>query len=106
MNFVTEIYQISKRFPAQELYGLTSQLRRAATSVALNIAEGSGAGSDAEFNRFLNIALRSNYELMCAIEIANRLKYCSDVEAGSLISDSDEIAAMISGLKQKLKAED
>ena len=80
MDFIEEIYKISNKFPLTELYGLTSQLRRAATSIALNIAEGSGTGSDREFNRFLSIALRSNYELMCAMEIGVRLKYCSKDE--------------------------
>ena len=80
MDLVENIYQLTKRFPAEELYGLTSQLRRAATSVALNIAEGSGTGSDSEFNRFLSIAHRSNYEVMCGFEIAKRLKYIKEDE--------------------------
>ncbi len=58
MDFVEEIYKISNKFPASEMYGLTSQIRRAVLSISLNIAEGSGAGSDREFSRFLSIALR------------------------------------------------
>ena len=56
--------QVSKKFPKEELYILTSQVKRAADSIALNIAEGSTGQSNAEFNRFLGIALRSNIEVV------------------------------------------
>ena len=105
MDFIEEIYKITNTFPNKETYGLTSQLRRAAVSIAMNIAEGSGSGSDNEFNRFLNMSLRSSYEVMCGIEIARRLKYCSDGEKNNLVLKCDELSAMISGLKKKLKAE-
>ena len=80
MDFIEQIYKITDKFPKTEMYGLTNQIRRAALSIALNIAEGSGAGSDNEFNRFLNIALRSGYEVMCGIEVAKRLNYCCNNE--------------------------
>ncbi len=105
IDFIEEIYKITNKFPGKELYGLTSQLRRAATSIALNIAEGSGAESDREFSRFLSIAIKSNYELMCGIEIAVRLSYCSEEESRNIFKNSDELAAMIAGFKKKLKAE-
>lgn len=105
MDFIEDLYKLTGKFPNKELYGLTSQLRRAAISIALNIAEGSGAGSDAEFKRFLNIALRSNYELMCGIEIASRLKYCTNSEKENILIKSDEISAMLTGLKKKLTTE-
>lgn len=104
MDFIEHIYKITNRFPTYETYGLTSQLRRSATSIALNIAEGSGSGSDNEFNRFLNMSLRSSYEAICGIEIAKRLKYCHEKEAYQLLDKCDELSAMISGLKKKLKA--
>ena len=103
MEFVEMIYQATNQFPLREMYGLTNQLRRSAISIALNIAEGSGAGSDKEFNRFLNISLRSSYEIVCGIEVANRLRYCEDQKARLLLSKVDEISAMISGFKKKLK---
>jgi four helix bundle protein len=103
-GFIEEIYRITNKFPAKETYGLVSQLRRATTSIALNIAEGSGSGSDNEFNRFLNISLRSSYEVMCGIEVAKRLKYCNNNETNSLLNKCNELSAMISGLKKKLKA--
>lgn len=104
MDFIEEIYRITEKFPTHELYGLTSQLRRAATSVTLNIAEGSGACSDIEFSRFLNIAHRSNYEVMCGIEIAKRLSYLETPEYEFLLKRLDELSAMISGFKKRLKA--
>lgn len=105
MDFVEEVYRLTNKFPTKEMYGLISQLNRSATSIALNIAEGSGAGSDNEFCRFLNIALRSAYEAMCGIEVAVRLNYCSTKEADVLLKDCDTVCAMISGLKRKLKAD-
>jgi four helix bundle protein len=67
---------VDQEFSKDELYGLMSQTRRAATSIALNIAEGSGGSSNAEFIRFLEMARRSVYEVITALEIAQRLGYC------------------------------
>ncbi len=105
MDFVEEVYKTSSQFPQTEIYGLTSQLKRAALSIALNIAEGTGSSSDVEFNRFLNISLRSSYEVICAIEVSKRLKFCNEREAEFLMKKCDEISAMIYGLKKKLKAD-
>ena len=103
MDFISVIYKLTIKFPPNETYGLVSQIRRAAISISLNIAEGSGSRSDIEFNRFLNIALRSSYEVNCAIEIAGRLNYFSHDDIGYLSNECDEIAAMISGLSKYLK---
>mgnify|MGYP000639722895 CR=1 FL=1 len=103
MDFVTDIYSLTQKFPKEELFGLTSQLRRAATSIPLNIAEGSGGSSNAEFIRFLEIARRSLYEVMTALEVAKRLKYAAPDEIERLLKEADEIAAMISGLLKSLK---
>lgn len=105
MDFIEEIYKTTQKFPSEELYGLMRQLRRAATSIALNIAEGSAAESDREFNRFLTISLGSIYEVMCGIEIAVRLSFCNKEEAVNLFRHSDELAAMITSFKKKLIAE-
>lgn len=102
MDFVEEIYKMTNCFPGNEMYGLTSQLRRAAISISLNIAEGSGAGSDREFGRFLNIALRSSYEVICGLEIAKRLKYADEKEISNLLVKCDELSAMIAGLRKKM----
>ena len=105
MDFVEQIYLITKQFPKEELYGLTSQIQRAAVSIALNIAEGSGSGSDQEFKRFLNISLRSSYEVICGLEIAKRLKYLDEKSFNKLTNQCDELSAMLFGLIKKLKAE-
>lgn len=102
MDFVTEIYRSSAGFPRSEQFGLTSQIRRAASSIPLNIAEGAGASSNAEFRRFLSYALRSTYEFMTALEIAQRLTYCSPEKTQVLLTEADEIAAMIVGLSRSL----
>ena len=94
MDFVAEIYKTSAGFPRSEQFGLTSQIRRAATSIPLNVAEGAGSGSNSEFQRFLSYALRSSYEVMTALEIAQRLGYCSTDTTQALLSEADEIAAM------------
>lgn len=102
MDFVTAIYALTQSFPKDEMYGLTSQLRRAATSIALNIAEGSGGSSNAEFIRFLEMARRSAYEVITALEIALRLRYSKEEPVASLNQEANEIAAMISGLIKRL----
>ena len=105
MDYVENIYKATNGFPSSELYGLTNQLRRATTSIVLNIAEGSGSGSDKEFNRFLSMSLRSSYEVMCGIEIVKKLGYFTIEDADDLNKKCEEICAMISGLKKKLMAE-
>jgi len=98
MKYTTRVYEVSAAFPKSEVFGLTGQLRRAAVSIALNIAEGSGSGSDAEFSRFLQIALRSSYEVVAAIDIALNLGYLTRRIADELTKEADEIAAMLGGL--------
>jgi len=71
------VYHITDSFPRMEMYGLSSQMQRAAVSVPSNIAEGSGKDSDADFSRFLAIALGSLYELETQVEIAYRRTYLS-----------------------------
>lgn len=105
MEFVTSIYILSSTFPSEEKFGLTSQIRRAVVSIALNIAEGSGSGSDMEFRRFLKMALRSAYEVMAALEIASNLKLAKKDIIEARLQEADELAAMISGLIKKLKSD-
>lgn len=103
MEYVTQIYELTKTYPKEELYGLTSQTRRAATSIALNIAEGSGASSDTEFVRFLEMARRPVYEVITALEIAQRLQFCKPQQVDRLTEEANEIAAMLTGLIKKLQ---
>ncbi len=103
IEFVTRVYTLIRDFPQHELFGLTSQLRRAATSVPLNIAEGAGSDSPNEFKRFLAIALKSTYETMTALELSIRLQYAKPDQVESPLSEADEIAAMIVGLSKSLQ---
>jgi len=98
MTLVTDIYKQTHDFPSEERFGLTSRLRRAATSIPLNIAEGSGSDSPAEFARFLQIALGSTYETMTALEISQRLNYRNHEDFAPLLAELDRIAAMLTGL--------
>jgi four helix bundle protein len=78
LDYTDLIYEIAEKLPASELYNLRSQITRAATSVALNIAEGSTGQSDTEQARFFNIALRSLIETVACQHLINRRRYLSD----------------------------
>ena len=103
MDLVVFCYHASSRFPDSERYGLTSQLRRSASSVPANIAEGWGRGSSKEYLRFLSIAYGSLVELETHIQIAARLEYMDETKAHSLLEQSNEIGKMISGLKKSIQ---
>lgn len=80
MNLVVEIYKITNHFPKEELYALTSQMKRSALSIPSNIAEGAGRNGKAEYCRYLYIALGSAIELETQIEIAYRLNFISNIK--------------------------
>ena len=84
MTFTIVIYRESKTWPSEERFGLVSQIRRAAYSIPLNISEGAGNDSFKEFCRFLEMALRSAYEGMTAIDIARGLEFLSNERADAL----------------------
>ncbi len=103
LKFTAAIYEFSKKLPNDEKYGLISQLRRASTSIVLNIAEGSGSGSDMEFSRFLRIAMRSTYEVRAIIDLIISLKLASGEDMAIFREELDEISAMIFSLVKKLR---
>lgn len=102
MAFTLTIYRESRLWPNEERFGLISQIRRAASSIPMNIAEGAGNDSDKEFCRYLEMALRSSYEVMTAIDIARGLEFLANERADSLLQEADEIAAMLVGLMKSL----
>lgn len=102
LDVVAQVYKITSHFPNHEQYGLTNQIRRAATSVALNIAEGATSGYNVEYARFLRIAIRSANEVSAGFEIAKRLDYCTGEVAQAEIEELDHIAAMLQNLIKSL----
>ena len=101
VDFVPTIYSETSRWPREELYGLTSQIRRAAVSVPSNIAEGAARGSQKDFIRFLNISLGSLAEVETQMEIAKRLKFV--LNPTELECNITEIRKMLLGLRKSLK---
>lgn len=98
-----EISQIVKKFPKDELYVLTAQIKRAADSVSLNIAEGSTGQTNAEFSRFLGMALRSNIEVVGCIYLAVRRCYITKDEFQRIYKICEEILVMIIALRKSLR---
>ena len=104
MELVTLIYQLSKSFPKDELYGLISQMRRTAVSIPANIAEGYGRRSTQDYLRFLQIAMSSNFELQTLLEIARNLHYLSTDSFENAFDKSREIERMLSSLIKKVSS--
>ncbi len=98
-----EIHQLSRSFPKEEVYILTSQIKRAADSVALNIAEGSTGQTNPEFSRFLSYSLRSNIEVVCCIYLAKNRGYINASDFDKIYKMCEEILLMINGLRNTLK---
>ncbi len=101
LDFVDVVYKITKAFPVEEKFGLTDQIRRAAVSVALNIAEGSG-GSKPEFKQFVKIARRSVRECIAILEISFRQKYMASETKEKLRNDCSDMSKMLNGLLKSL----
>lgn len=99
-----KVYQATKSFPKEELFGLTSQMRRAASSIPANIAEGCGRDGDPELKRFLTISLGSASELDYFILLATELGYLEAKTAHPMASEILEIRKMLGGFVKKLKA--
>lgn len=96
-----KIYQVSKNFPAEEKYGLTSQIRRAVASIPTNIAEGCGQNTDAQFSRYLVIAFGSASETAYLTLLAGDLEYIKPVDQIKISDDIMEIKRMLSSLISK-----
>ncbi len=101
--FVTEVYRVTARFPSQEQYGLTSQLRRAAVSVPSNIAEGQGRNTKGEFRQFLGHARGSLLEIETQLLIAQNLAYLSEADTEHLLGLCGEVFRIVNGLLHSLE---
>lgn len=99
------VYQITKKFPKEELYGLTSQMRRASSSIAANIAEGCGKRTDADFARFLQNAFGSANELEYHILLAHDLELLNSSDYQQLTEKVIEVKKMLAAFLRKLNAD-
>ncbi len=101
VEIAVSIYRLSEGFPSSELYGLASQMRRASVSVASNIAEGHRR-SDAEFGRYLTMALGSLAELETQLEIARRVGYLAENDLVEFSKTADVLGRQINTLRQRV----
>jgi len=103
MQFVTNIYESTECFPKSELFGLSSQLRRAVVSVPSNIAEGQGRDSTKEFVHHLSFAYGSLMETETQVQIAYNLGYLRQIELDRLLLQTAEVGRMLNGLSRSLR---
>ena len=103
VDLSADIHDLTKTFPKDELFILTSQIKRAADSISLNIAEGSTGQSNAEFNKFVGYALRSDIEVVGCLYLAQKRNLISDENFSKLYQQCEKILAMLNGLRNSLK---
>jgi len=106
MQLTVAIYKLTREFPREELYGLTSQIRRSAVSIPSNIAEGQGRSTAGEFRQFLGIARGSTCEVQTQLEIARALNFGNPGLIDEAESLSNEVRKMLFGLLDSLRAND
>lgn len=106
VSHATQLYEITRAFPDTERFGLTSQIRRAATSVPANIAEGWGRGSTREYIQFLHVARGSLLELETHLIIAKKLGYLSDGQSADTGEQIESISMMLNRLISVLRGKD
>jgi four helix bundle protein len=105
MDLVVLVYKATESFPKHELYGLTNQIRRAASSVPANIAEGQGRRSKTEFRQFLGNARGSLLELDTHLELALRLNYLTASQYDRIHRDLEEVGRILNGLLRSLTSD-
>ena len=98
MKLVFDVYRETATFPKQEMFGLSSQLRRAAVSVASNIAEGKGRSSDRELSQFLSVARGSIFEIETQVAIALELGFFTKDRGKELLNQCAEVGRLLNGL--------
>ena len=103
MDLSVDVYRETDGFPKSETYGMTSQIRRATTSIAANIAEGHGRENTGAFVQFLRIAQGSLKELETHLILAGRLGYLDEKIAGGLLARTDELGRMIRSMIRRLQ---
>jgi four helix bundle protein len=103
MQLTVEIYNVTRKFPTDEMYGLSAQLRRAAVSIPSNIAEGKGRSSDKELLHFLSFARGSVYEVQTQLELAESLGYLSSGNGQALSEQANSVGRMLNAMMAKLR---
>lgn len=103
MDLAGEVYRLTRTFPSEEKFGLTSQLRRAAVSISSNIAEGWGRGVTNEYLQFLRYARGSLYEVETQLRIAERNQYLSDEDLRTLLALTSTLSRMLLSLMRALR---
>ncbi len=103
MKIAERVYTLSSDFPNEEKYGLTSQMRRSAVSIASNISEGAGRSTNGEFRNFLSIASGSAYELHTQLILVYRLNFKAKTQVQPIIDEVNELQKMIYGMIKHLK---
>ena len=102
VEFSSRVHDLTRKFPKEELYILTSQIKRAADSIALNIAEGSTGQTNAEFRQFLGYAIRSAIEVVTCLHIGKRRRLIVERDFEFLYGEAQEILRMTQGLRNSL----
>lgn len=103
MKYASKVYDLTEKFPKEELFGLTSQLRRAALSIPSNIAEGSGASTVKDFSHSLDIAIKSTIETVSELLFAQLRGYVGGETVRLLYEEAEVLVKRIQGLKRYLK---
>lgn len=103
-KFAVEVYKMTNKFPREELYGLTSQIRRAAFSIPLNIVEGHASTSKKEFLNFLNIANRSLVETEYLLEVSQELNFMNEAEYQRLEKMRYEVAVILNAFAKAVRS--
>jgi len=103
LAFSLDIHELTRTFPREELYILTAQIKRAADSVALNIAEGSTGQTNAEFKLFLGYAIRSAIEVVACLHIGRKRNIIKEDQFKKLYADIETIVKMLQSLRKSLK---
>jgi four helix bundle protein len=103
VEYAELIYEVTRTFPAEEKFGLMSQLRRSAVSVSSNIAEGSSRSSDTDLARFIEIAYGSLLETVSELEIAKRQRFLNGKMFETAYKKAEDLAKMLSGFRRSIK---
>lgn len=103
VDLADRVYALTRPFPDDERFGLTSQMRRAAVSISSNVAEGSGRSSDQEFGRFVEIAYSSLMEVVSQSQIALNQGFLDQPRRDEIYTRAEELARMLSGLRSSLQ---